>query len=134
MDEDHLPKIDGVPFEVVKCKALTDNLDAPGKPLTVAQLERARGELLAKFDPETIWGQLQRHSVDRLVDCLVVNGNFRTCRCITSEIPVMLSYIEYSAIVTSTPGLGASQLGLSESDFAKLVGITWSARDQCVVK
>lgn len=115
-----------------QCKALTNESINQGRPLTIHQLEEARSELSKNFQRDSIWGLSQLGTLDRKVDCMIVNGNMRICHCLASNLPVILSFSGFVSIVTSEEGLTAAHYGLSESDFAKLSGIAWSVRDRCI--
>lgn len=116
------------------CKSLTTNPRNPGQPLSISQLEQVRDELLAATNQQTVWDRFQRLSLDRLVDCMIVNGTFQTCFCLSEELPLVLTYPQYVAVVTSSPGLTPSHFGVTDAEYSKLVGKVWSARDQCVTQ
>ena len=75
-----------------QCKALTNESINQGRPLTIHQLEEARSELSKNFQRDSIWGLSQLGTLDRKVDCMIVNGNMRICHCLASNLPVILSF------------------------------------------
>jgi hypothetical protein len=116
-----------------QCRELTDKTRNGGKPLTLQQLEEARSKLTRPYHSKTFWGLLQKSGLDKSVDCMIALGDFKTCHCLKERLPVGVSFVDYLRVVTSAPGVGAAQFEISQTEFSKLSGILWSARDQCIV-
>lgn len=119
---------------LTRCKALTKDDISQKARLPISQLEEARYELLAAHSPDTIWGRHQRDTTNKLVDCMVATGDFKDCYCLTRNLPIIVSYPEYVSLVTSSQGVTGAYFGLTDSDFTKLIGLVWSARDQCLIQ
>jgi hypothetical protein len=118
--------------DLLKCRELTDKTRNGGKPLTLQQLEEARTKLSDGYRSDTLWGALQIAGINKRVDCMIAIGDYRTCHCLGERLPVRVSFVDYLRVVTSAPGVGAAQFGVSQAEFSKLTGILWSVRDQCI--
>lgn len=118
--------------DMSECRELTDKTRNSGKPLTLHQLEQARSKLTKPYHSKTVMGLLQKSGLDKRVDCMIALGHFATCHCLSERLPLRVSFVDYLRVVTSAPGVGATQLGISQTEFSKLSGILWSARDQCI--
>lgn len=116
----------------LECRELTDKTRNGGKPLSLHQLEEARSKLSKEYRSDTLWGALQIAGINKRVDCMIALGHFATCHCLSERLPVRVSFVDYLRIVTSAPGVGAAYFGISQTEFSKLSGILWSARDQCI--
>lgn len=119
--------------DLLECRALTDKDRNNGKPLTLHQLEQVR--MRFKSDTtyiDTIWMRFRLARLNKKIDCMSAFGDYRTCHCLGESLPVDVSFVGYVMVVTSAPGVGAAQFGVSNAEFSKLTGILWSVRDQCI--
>lgn len=129
-----LPK--GYALEDIKvsdCKALTTNNVDDGKPLSIQQLEDKRDSMLKSFKPETLYGNLRAATVNFQVDCMIATADIAYCQCVTDRRPWSMSFALYVDVITSASTVSAKSLEMSEDEFRKLIGVTWSTRDICLV-
>lgn len=115
------------------CETLTDKKVNQGKPLTVHQLKQAQEKITKPYNENTMWGQVSLVEANRTVDCMIATGDFKTCHCLSSQLPWWLPYSGYLSIVTSSKEISAKSFQLSQSDFSQLSGIVWSVRDKCII-
>lgn len=114
------------------CETLTDKKVNQGKPLNIHQLKQAHEKITKPIKENTIWGQISFSDPNRKVDCMIATGDFKTCYCLSSQLPWWLPYSGYLAIVTSSKEISAEAFQLSQSDFSQLSGVVWSVRDTCI--
>jgi hypothetical protein len=119
--------------ERARCRALTDRTKNNGKPLTIQQPEMARGELLRPYKPDTLFGNLERSSVNRIVDCMIASADIKVCMCLSDTLPAYLSYSQYLGLLYASRSISAQNLGVDETELRQLTGAAWAARDQCLV-
>lgn len=120
------------PLEYNICENLTNKEVNNGGPLNIHQLEQAREKLLKPLNKEKIFDSTVISSINRKVDCMIATGNYNMCHCLGQNLPWVLTYEGYLAIVTSAKGINADAFQLTQSDFAKISGIVWSVRDSCL--
>lgn len=118
--------------DLIECRALTSTDRNGGKPLTLHQLVQARADLMNK-QGATIWERVQAESLGKKIDCMATTANFSMCHCLSERLPMSVGFGDYVRMIAPSSRATAASLGLSEGDFAKLSGILWSVRDQCVV-
>jgi len=106
-------------------------------PPTLAEIARARAaqkQKAAVNEAVTALDELKA-SADNVVEtkrleCLSVVGNAAFCTCVTGELPMAVSFLQYAGIVTRTK----SELdydALSKND-KLLADATYAAREMCV--
>lgn len=120
-------------IKVSDCKALTDNHVDDGKPLSIQQLENKRESMLERYKPETLYGNLRSAAVNFQVDCMIATANIAYCQCVTDRRAWWMSFALYLDVITSASTVSAKSLEIDEGEFRKLIGVTWSTRDICLV-
>jgi len=69
------------------CETLTDKKVNQGKPLTIHQLKQAEEKITKPHNKNTLWGQLSLAKANKKVDCMIATGDFKTCHCLSSQLP-----------------------------------------------
>ena len=118
--------------EIRDCVPLTNKRINKGRPLTLQQIEEIRSELLQPHNKHTLFGAAEIATTSKRLDCVAATSNFSSCNCLANKLPIVISYSSYVAIVTSSLQLTPENFGISQTDFMKLVGIVWAARDSCM--
>jgi len=122
-----------ISVEKLRCEAVTDNPMNTGKPLTTDQLNLARRQLLKPYSQNTLWGAMQINQVNKLVDCMIVDGNVQHCTCLSTSLPVFLTYGEYGQFLLNSSLMEsmAKEQGLNPIDVKTLGEQSQRAREKC---
>ena len=76
----------------------------------------------------TIWGMVENRTHSKYFSCIKAFGHNKFCRCLSSELPVRISFEEYISIVSGGKVIFP---GMSENESKKGVLKIIDARDHC---
>lgn len=101
-------------------------------PLTIRQIDELKiGQKLT--DKETTYQEFLRISFLRNVSCMKTLGHARFCRCLGENLPYILTFEEYVAIVVGTK-VNLDHLGMTGKEIKQMVNIVVETRERCVAK
>ncbi|NHN35924.1 hypothetical protein G8764_01280 [Pseudomaricurvus alcaniphilus] len=103
-----------------------------GIPLTLEQLRAKRYNVEKELDKAGIFPSISLLSQIFSIDCMMVTGDEKSCKCLVENRPVYSSYSEYTLFILK-PMFAARRKDLDISEQQILVDKMVEIRNACVV-
>ena len=111
-------------------ESLEEHTQNQEKPMSLPQLREFEHEYLKRFT-DTHWDSVQSAADTRALDCMKVTSDETLCSCLRDELPVFISFTDYTALVIDPQSIHFDS-SLSANHRQVLIDKTLQARESCV--